>query len=716
MEVLHPLKTLLQFQLATDASSVLHLPYVLSSLTQDSLSSSSHLTKWTNRINSLLHSKDAGARWAGLCIAHKTSILSRSTMIECAQSWLVIALPLLSKNEPPPTIKASIRLLRIIFSAGVGTPEYQRQVATPNISKFTAAIIAIAEKNRDKELRALILTTLARLVPLYPTLYRPSYTALSTLVLRFLNGSAPNPTSDSLLRSASRLYTVLHFTGGKIGAANLWRKSLDETLVFGWNAFLALRTTFPSDAVNVPISPSIDEALIGVPLHLDRLRCCTVILCDLLSTTTHRPVQLSLGPLMKFISALLSCTKDDKGREHLDPSVHTMELSLVPEFWKFGCDLTSYLARCAGHHLTPHLTRLISNLTYHMEQKPTSSQRLFILTAIQTLLTHCHLLDSPLVPNRLAKAVLPSLSVVLVTPTESQASDDTSASQRSRKGKKRARGYEGDEVFKLSKEVICPGHTDGRVLFIALEVMRLILRNPNLSSAMQSISARVLLSMLLALPQISPTSLSAEPKLHMDLLQLVQSINTELGSGTSSVLSKSLGLVVRATMVEDNEDTLRDLEILLHPRVPPLVRSLPHVESLSLYRAEESQEEADVREELGLHGAFPHQSKPVEEDIIMGDSVSPETQPVNNIQPVRIAELSPPKPVSSTVANTSSEPQPASLIVPVSVAIECPRLKPLEPKSLPQTVIPQPAVAPAQDERDDEEMPAINMDSDSDEE
>ncbi|KAG5342288.1 hypothetical protein C0989_003417 [Termitomyces sp. Mn162] len=456
-------------------------------------------------------------------------------------------------------------------SAGVGTPEYQRQVATPNISKFTAAIIAIAEKNRDEELRALILTTLARLVPLYPTLYRPSYTALSTLVLRFLNGSAPNPTSDSLLRSASRLYTVLHFTGGKIGAANLWRKSLDETLVFGWNAFLALRTTFPSD-------------------------------------------------------------------------------------------------------------------------------------------------DSPLVPNRLAKAVLPSLSVVLVTPTESQASDDTSASQRSRKGKKRARGYEGDEVFKLSKEVICPGHTDGRVLFIALEVMRLILRNPNLSSAMQSISARVLLSMLLALPQISPTSLSAEPKLHMDLLQLVQSINTELGSGTSSVLSKSLGLVVRATMVEDNEDTLRDLEILLHPRVPPLVRSLPHVESLSLYRAEESQEEADVREELGLHGAFPHQSKPVEEDIIMGDSVSPETQPVNNIQPVRIAELSPPKPVSSTVANTSSKPQPASLIVPVSVAIERPRLKPLEPKSLPQTVIPQPAVAPAQDERDDEEMPAINMDSDSDEE
>ncbi|KAG6903450.1 hypothetical protein C0995_005473 [Termitomyces sp. Mi166 len=730
MEALHPLKALLQFQLATDASSVLHLPYLLSSLTQDSLLPSSHLTKWTTRINSLLHSKDAGARWAGLCIAHKTSILSRPTMIECAHSWLGVALPLLSKNEPSPTIKASIRLLRTIFSAGIGTPEYQRQVATPNIPKFTAAIIAIAEKNGDEEIRVLILTTLARLVPLYPTLYRSSHAALSTLVLRFLNGSAPNPTSDSLLKPASRLYTVLHFTGGKVGAASLWRKSVDETLLFGWNAFLALRSTFLNEglafhvgsgiecphtcaAANVPNSPSIDEALIGVPLHLDKLR-----------TTTHRPVQLPLGPLIKFIGALLSCTKDDKGREHMDPTVHTMELSLIPELWKFGCDLTSYLARCAGHHLTPHLTRLISYLTYHLEQKPTPSQRLFILTAIRTLLTHCHLLDSPLVPTRLVKAVLPSLSVVLAAPSDPQASDDTTASQKSKKGKKRARGYEGDEVFKLSKEVICPGFDEGRVLFVSLEVMRLTLRNPNLSPAMQSISARVLLSMLLALPQISPAYLSAEPKLHSDLLRLVQSINTELGSGTSSVMSKSLGLVVRATVAEEanevtyGQDITRDLEILLHPRVPPLVRSLPHVESLSLFRAEESQEERDVREELGLRGAFPEQSKPVEEDIIMEDSAAPPgTQQVDNIQPVSVTKPSlPPRLSSSTVASTSIKPQPASLIVTTPGAIEPPRPKPSEPERIPKPVPPQPVATSAQDAEDDEEMPAINMDSDSDEE
>lgn len=84
--------------------------------------------------------------------------------------------------------------------------------------------------------------------------------------------------------------------------------------------------------------------------------------------------------------------------------------------------------------------------------------------------------------------------------------------------------------------------------------MRLILRNPSLSPVMQSISARVLLSMLFVLPQISPISLSTEPKFHRDLFHLVRSINTELGSGTSSVMSKSLGVVIRATMAEEDNE------------------------------------------------------------------------------------------------------------------------------------------------------------------
>ena len=99
----------------------------------------------------------------------------------------------------------------------------------------------------------MILTTLARLVPLFPTLHRASHPALATLSLKFLNGSAPHPTSRALLEAATRLYTNLHFTGGKVGAPNLWRRTVDETLASAWTTFFALRTTFQNEGTGFSI-------------------------------------------------------------------------------------------------------------------------------------------------------------------------------------------------------------------------------------------------------------------------------------------------------------------------------------------------------------------------------------------------------------------------------------------------------------------------------
>lgn len=91
----HRLKTWLQLHLATDASAVVNLPFVLNSLTEEDFLSQGHVQKWTIRINSLIHSKDPGARWAGLSIALRTAILSRNVVNECAHGWITITLPML---------------------------------------------------------------------------------------------------------------------------------------------------------------------------------------------------------------------------------------------------------------------------------------------------------------------------------------------------------------------------------------------------------------------------------------------------------------------------------------------------------------------------------------------------------------------------------------------------------------------------------------------
>ena len=92
----HPLKVLLQLHLSSDANASLHLPHILSSVNTEILQPSAHTQKWTARVHSLLHSRDASARWAGLCIALQTSVFSRQLMTESAQGWATVTLPMLS--------------------------------------------------------------------------------------------------------------------------------------------------------------------------------------------------------------------------------------------------------------------------------------------------------------------------------------------------------------------------------------------------------------------------------------------------------------------------------------------------------------------------------------------------------------------------------------------------------------------------------------------
>lgn len=193
--------------------------------------------------------------------------------------------------------------------------------------------------------------------------------------------------------------------------------------------------------------------------------------------------------------------------------------------------------------------------------------------------------------------------------------------------------------------------------------------------------------------------------------------------------------------------TLRDLERLLHPRVPPLARALPNVESLCLFRREESFEERELRESLRI-AISPHHDRETE---------GAESQPPT-IGPALASQT--PRPNSHTLADVEASnilapvlvspyPQPTALVGPKPSPSPSHTPKVSSPPALPsrawrferpnETSHPEQAQATAPnisgdvdaseetpsgskaeviylraDEDDDEEMPSIDMGSDSD--
>ena len=140
------------------------------------------------------------------------------------------------------------------------------------------------------------------LAPLYATLHKTLHGRLSALCLRQISGSAGHPTDGSLARAASRLYSVLPVTGGKVGSTTLWRKSVDEVMALTWASLHSLRTTFRKDGLtSYPVSnlstegssASIigpfrqhqshqEDLIVSIPLNVDRLRYAVFALSSLL--------------------------------------------------------------------------------------------------------------------------------------------------------------------------------------------------------------------------------------------------------------------------------------------------------------------------------------------------------------------------------------------------------------------------------------------------
>ncbi|KAF9646174.1 hypothetical protein BDM02DRAFT_3100296, partial [Thelephora ganbajun] len=738
----HRLRTWLQLHLATDASAVTNLPFVLKSLTEDDFLSQAHVQKWTIRINSLIHSKDPGARWAGLSIALRTATLSRGIMNECAHGWITATLPTLFKNETLPCIKACIRLIRFIFSSNAGHAEFQRQVILPNIVKFSQALIEISGKYESEKLKVLCLETLAQLVLLFPSSHKQLHASLSTLTLEYLNGSSPAPSPKKLMTAASKLYAVLPCTGGKVGASNLWRKSVDETLDFTQGALSWLKADFQGvDSLMADNPPTQEDPMIYIPLNLDRLCAGITVLCYLLSSPTPRPVQVPMGQLSRLCITLLSCDATEQSGDYVDSSLIDMRGSTLPAIWEIAADLTECLLTRYAVYLLPNMSQILSCVAHHLERKRSPLHTLPFLRILVAACAHSRAMSNAILANRLVRAIIPYLTKPILPQLETRNVEVTDAGGSSkRKGKKRARGYEGDEVFKTNPGVLLAWPHEERVVMLSIEALRLLSRDTGISPEVYSVSSRLLLSLFLHLSRLPPSLISKDLTFHNKLSSKLQNVCIELASTKSAALGRALPLLMNlfeqsVNVPWDRAESSGILDILLHPKLPPLVRPLPPMENISLFRVEESEVERKLRIMLGL--ASSEDPEPVV------SAQEPSREPESTAQVVETTHLpssvpdpappildssnpptKPPNDMQVDQTNTPpiiDAPQDQTPVKGVPSVLD-PTPSTIRPNERPPLVSepPQPpswshiGFVGDEDEEEDEEIPSINMESDSD--
>lgn len=80
----------------------------------------------------------------------------------------------------------------------------------------------------------------------------------------------------------------------------------------------------------------------------------------------------------------------------------------------------------------------------------------------------------------------------------------------------------------------------------------------------RSILARKVVAIHLALPRLPPALLSIDPFFHVALSKIIQTVVLDIGSGSSNVSGRSLGLVVAFSNCERVSYFRHELLFMLH--------------------------------------------------------------------------------------------------------------------------------------------------------
>lgn len=141
----------------------------------------------------------------------------------------------------------------------------------------------------------------------------------------------------------------------------------------------------------------------------------------------------------------------------------------------------------------------------------------------------------------------------------------------------------------------------------------------------------------------------------------------KLSLGTTGYASRGVPLTIAMLGQSDEDilvmnaksDSLSALDCVIHPRMPPSTRHLPHAESLMLWRKEEGKEERDERIRLGLIGDkedLDVQDKEVEMLVEGGPDATMDIHILHPLQPMEVEEHSSPR--------LPLREQPAKTIIP----------------------------------------------------
>ncbi|KAJ5836827.1 Armadillo-like helical [Penicillium robsamsonii] len=341
VEQLPPIASFLATSL-NDCAELLSTPQTQKSGKSDS-DNAVQIHKLKTRLASLLQDRSVEGRWTAVILVKATVEAGQWEMLRGYEPIVRSLISILSKPDPISTRKMCIITLTRIFHLTYQYPTLVREITTPQLPGFITAALnlvstitktpsgSVRKPKPNTPFMEIVLHALLELIPRHVTLFRPFGAQLRTLLVEVIGSSSPAYFPEQVIDVAEQLLVSLHKCAPKDQAGSGWKDDCKSTILSIHrttdHVFRAVVEQWESvDATLVHTRPNYSQEMgdggpdgLGLPgwsgLHsgVDRLVALLQILSDFIAMPSAAAVALPIGCILDLTSRLTSVTVPPNG-------------------------------------------------------------------------------------------------------------------------------------------------------------------------------------------------------------------------------------------------------------------------------------------------------------------------------------------------------------------------------------------------------------------
>ncbi|KAJ5512344.1 Armadillo-like helical [Penicillium fimorum] len=744
VEQLPPIASFLAASL-NDCAELLCTPQTQKSGKSDS-DNAVQIHKLKTRLASLLQDRSVEGRWTAVILVKATVEAGQWEILRGYEPIVRSLISILSKPDPISTRKMCIITLTRIFHLTYQYPTLVREITTPQLPGFITAALnlvstitktpsgSVRKPKPNTPFMEIVLHALLELIPRHITLFRPFGAQLRTLLVEVIGSSSPAYFPDHVIDVAEQLLVSLHKCAPKDQAGSGWKDDCKSTILSIHrttdHVFRAVVEQWESvDATLVHTRPNYSQEMgdggpdgLGLPgwsgLHsgVDRLIALLQILSDFISMPSAAAVALPMGSILDLTSRLTSVTVPPNGAVSSQSGIQfNQEISrdereaLWMELPRIHIACMSLLSRVVGILATSATSVTQTILEQAVWTFKGERFNRDLRSAVYALLRSLVPVNGPAMTRQSVVSltnVLRSCCNDLLPPTGDSSSTGNSGSDSKTKSKG-AQGTANADAF------LNPDLQKSRRAQVSpfLEVQQ------NASGLLQAV--------FLSIPaELVPPSIRAEMDRSIILSSDKNAMFASVLNPVPAVKGRGAGSSIIPFLTRPYADQM-EVEALIRPRMPILMTA-PEFDAY----VDEDEEAEDEDMADGGYSAAPKTTEflkqPVSAPLQVPKSDDSKTatpvptfhkrtyteestteEPTPQKQEIQIKKAR-----FDEIISTTSSQQPFSQPAPTITNAEAPKVS-TQVSTASTTVASQ---APEEEEDSDDELPTLNIDSDTDEE